>query len=213
MIKRIIFDIDNTLIDWKDEYDKVINNVVEKLNIQCSNEIIEKIREGFNNYELENYTFNKEKMSDFINKYVGIELPKELVDGVICGWGNCAPSDLDAKLGDLLVYLSNKYELVCLTDWFKEPQINRMKIAGIFKYFKNIYGAENTKRKPFKEAFKKAIGKFLPEECVMVGDNLERDIKGAIDAGIKVIWYNKDGRTTDLNCKVVRNLNELKNIL
>ena len=33
MIKRIIFDVDDTLIDWKDEYDKVINNVVENLNI------------------------------------------------------------------------------------------------------------------------------------------------------------------------------------
>lgn len=213
MIKRIIFDVDDTLIDWKDEYDKVIDNVVENLNIQCSNETIEKIREGFNNYDFENYTFSKEKMSEYINKYVGMNLPKDLIYDVIDGWGKCAPSNLDKELGSLLDYLSNKYELVCLTDWFEEPQINRLKIAGIYKYFKSIYGSENTKRKPFKEAFERAIGEFLPEECVMVGDNLERDIKGAIENGLQAIWYNRKGKATDLNCRIIKNLNELKEIL
>lgn len=213
MIKRIIFDIDNTLIDWKDEYNKVIDNVLDKLDIKCSNETSKKIREAFDKYDLEYYTFDLQQMSEFINKYVGINLPKKLVDDVIDEWGNCAPSDLDKKLGNLLEYLSNKYELVCLTDWFEKPQVNRLKIGGIYKYFKNTYSAETTKRKPFKEAFENAIGEFLPEECVMVGDNLERDIKGAIDSGLQAIWYNRERKTTDLNCKVIKNLNELKQIL
>ena len=155
MIKRIIFDVDDTLIDWKDEYDKVIDNVVENLNIQCSNETIEKIREGFNNYDFENYTFSKEKMSEYINKYVGMNLPKDLIYDVIDGWGKCAPSNLDKELGSLLDYLSNKYELVCLTDWFEEPQINRLKIAGIYKYLKAFMALkiqkENHSKKHLKE--------------------------------------------------------------
>ena len=77
-------------------------------------------------------------MSDFINECVGIDLPKKLVYDVLEGWGNCAPSDLNLKLANILDYLSEKYELVCLTDWFEEPQINRLKIAGIYKYL-NAY--------------------------------------------------------------------------
>ena len=213
MLKRIIFDIDNTLIDWKDEYNNVVGDVLKKLDIQCSNNTVKMIKECFNTYELENYTFNKEKMSDFINECVGIDLPKKLVYDVLEGWGNCAPSDLNLKLANILDYLSEKYELVCLTDWFEEPQINRLKIAGIYKYFKCVYGAENTRRKPFKEAFKRAMDKFLPEECVMIGDDLERDIKGAINSNVKAIWYNRTKNITDLNCIVIKNLNELKNIL
>ena len=34
MIKRVIFDIDNTLIPWKSEYDKEIEKVLDELNIQ-----------------------------------------------------------------------------------------------------------------------------------------------------------------------------------
>ena len=46
------------------------------------------------------------------------------------------------------------------------------------------------KRKPFKEAFLQAIGDNKPEECIMIGDNFERDIKGALNAGLKAIYYN-----------------------
>ena len=34
MIKRVIFDIDNTLIPWESEYDKEIEKTLDELNIQ-----------------------------------------------------------------------------------------------------------------------------------------------------------------------------------
>ena len=34
MIKRVIFDIDNTLIPWKEEYYDEINKVLDSLNIE-----------------------------------------------------------------------------------------------------------------------------------------------------------------------------------
>lgn len=34
MIKRVIFDIDNTLIPWKDEYFNEINNVLDELKVE-----------------------------------------------------------------------------------------------------------------------------------------------------------------------------------
>ena len=39
----------------------------------------------------------------------------------------------------------------------------------------------------------------------MVGDNLERDIKGAIENGLQAIWYNRKGKATDLNCRIIKN--------
>ena len=65
-----------------------------------------------------------------------------------------------------------------------------MKKTNILKYFQDVYVAENTKRKPFKEAFMQAIGKNKPEECIMIGDSFERDIEGALKAGLQAIYYN-----------------------
>ena len=38
MIKRVIFDIDNTLIPWKEEYYNEINEVLDSLNIKHTQE-------------------------------------------------------------------------------------------------------------------------------------------------------------------------------
>ena len=51
MIKRIIFDIDNTLIDWKAEYWDCLKNVFDELNLPYSSETKAKIQYAVDNYE------------------------------------------------------------------------------------------------------------------------------------------------------------------
>lgn len=190
MIKRVIFDIDNTLIPWRDEYFNEIFEVAKELKIECSNEDFNKIKKAMGEYENVYYSFNKQDMINYINEYTGINYPDEFVNKVINKWANCVPKNLPEETIKTLKYLSNKYEMVCLTDWYKEPQIQRLEKTNILKYFKKIYAAENIKRKPFKEAFMQAMGENSPEECIMIGDNFTRDIEGALKAGLQAIYYN-----------------------
>lgn len=189
MIKRIIFDIDNTLIPWKKEYNHEVNKALEKLNIPYTEEDVKKILIAFDEYENEYLIFQKEKMVQFINEYTKKQYPKELVYEIIKGWDSCVPEKMEPKIIELLEYLKNKYELVILTDWYVDSQKARLEKAGILQYFQEVYGAEKTKRKPYIDAFMQAIGNNKPEECVMIGDSLERDIKGAIQAGVKPVYY------------------------
>ena len=180
MIKRVIFDIDNTLIPWKNEYYNEIFEVLKELNTECSNEDFNKIKQAFGEYENVYY----------LNEYTGKKYPKEFMDKIIEKWANCVPDKIEDSILATLEELSKKYEMVCLTDWYKEQQIKRLKKTNILKYFQDVYVAENTKRKPFKEAFMQAIGKNKPEECIMIGDSFERDIEGALKAGLQAIYYN-----------------------
>ena len=190
MITRIIFDIDNTLIPWKEEYHNEIYHALNDLNIKCTETDLKKIKKAFEEYENIYYTFNKKNMINYINEYTGKNYPDEFINKVINRWANCVPENLPEKTIKTLKYLSNKYEMVCLTDWYKDPQIQRLEKTNILKYFQDVYAAENTKRKPFKEAFLQAIGENKPEECIMIGDNFTRDIEGALNAGIQAIFYN-----------------------
>ena len=190
MIKRVIFDIDNTLIPWKNEYYNEIFEVLKELNTECSNEEFNKIKKAFGEYEKVYYSFNKENMINYINEYTGKKYPKEFMDKIIEKWAKCAPEKIEDSILVTLEELSKKYEMVCLTDWFKNQQIKRLEKTNILKYFQEIYAAENTKRKPFKEAFMQAIGKNKPEECIMIGDSFERDIEGALRSGLQAIYYN-----------------------
>lgn len=105
-------------------------------------------------------------------------------------WSKCAPEKLPESTIKVLEYVKSKYEVVVLTDWYKDQQVKRLEKAKILKYFQEVYAAENTKRKPFQEAFIQAIGENKPEECIMIGDNFQRDIEGALKAGIQAIYYN-----------------------
>ena len=129
-------------------------------------------------------------MIDFINKYTKKNYPEELIEKLMNKWSKCAPEKLPESTIKVLEYTKSKYEVVVLTDWYKEQQVKRLEKAKILKYFQEVYAAENTKRKPFKEAFMQAIGENKPEECIVIGDDFQRDIEGALKAGLQAIYYN-----------------------
>ncbi len=214
MIKRVIFDIDNTLIPWKEEYNEEIKEVLKELNIQYTIEEYNKIIEAFNKYEDEYYVFDESLMLEYINKYTNNEYPQIFLTNIFKRWENCLTSKMDPKLIETLEYLKSKYELAILTDWFAQQQKQRLQNAGILKYFETVYSAEKAKRKPFKEAFMQAIGINKPQECVMIGDSLERDIQGALNAGLNAIWFNPNIQDTQSNeYLIITQLDELKEIL
>lgn len=195
MIKRVIFDIDNTLIPWKDEYYNEINKVLDELNIKHTEQDYIEIKKAFSEYEKVHYTFDRKVMMEFINKYTKKNYPEEFIYKLTEKWSKCAPKKIDDNIIKLLEYLKTKYELVILTDWYGDQQAKRLEKIDILKYFQNVYSAENTKRKPFKEAFMQAIGNNKPKECIIIGDSFERDIKGALNAGLQAIWYNPNNET------------------
>ena len=216
MIKRVIFDIDNTLIPWKKEYDEEIAKTLDELNIPYTQQDYENIRKALAEYENVNYRFEKKLMIGYINSYTGKDYPIEFINIVLEKWANCVPEKIEDSVRDTLEYLKNKYEMVILTDWFAEQQAKRLEKLDIRKYFQQIYSAEKTNRKPFKEAFTNAIGDNKPDECIMIGDSIERDIEGAIQAGIKAVHLNPN-KMPDYEGKegyiIINNLEQLKEIL
>ena len=46
MIKRVIFDIDNTLIPWKKEYDDEIYKALKEMKIEYTEEEVKKLSEA-----------------------------------------------------------------------------------------------------------------------------------------------------------------------
>ena len=186
MIKKIIFDLDNTLMDWIDEYDYALRDTLIKYNINFDYTILSKsideydhISKIYNSYDLMNFLNNKHNLNltiDFINDWL-----RELG----------TKGKVDSKVKELLEYLSSKYELDVLTNWESNCQINRLKSAGIYKYFKKVYGGE-TLKKPDEKAFMKVIEPYNVSECIMVGDSLYLDIEPAMKLGIKTYMVKRD---------------------
>lgn len=209
MIKKIIFDLDNTLIEWKDEYISALINTLKKLNINYSIDKIKQIDLAITEYENYNNTCSENNFLEFINKRCNIDLPIEFVNILLEEQTNCFEQFGDSEI-DILEYLSNKYELIILSNWFTYTQEKRLEKAGILKYFSFVSGGDKHILKPSIEAFNMIDN---PRECVMIGDNIKNDIEPAIELGMQAILITNKNVRKDLRYRKIRKLEELKEML
>lgn len=213
MIKRLIFDVDDTLIEWKEEYWDALAEVLQELNIEYSKDLLDKIINAINTYEQENQYYNKQKMVEHINKVTNCNFNMNFLDTTLKVFGKCVPKE-NENIINTLEYLSKKYELVILTNWFKDAQLLRLENFGIKDYFTKVFTSESFKVKPNKEGFIIAMEEKLPEECIMIGDSFKKDIQGAINVGIKAIYLNSSlPKEEKENYIIINDITELKNIL
>ena len=118
---------------------------------------------------------------------------------------------------EILDYLQQKnYRLHLITNGFEKTQHSKLKNSGLDKYFVEVITSEaSNSLKPHKEIFEYAFQKTgaSPTESVMIGDSIEVDIQGAINAGIDQVFVNHLSIETAIKpTYTVSSLKELEDI-
>lgn len=93
---------------------------------------------------------------------------------------------LHADVHDVLSKLSKKIPLIAITNGNVDPER-----TGMTPYFQTFLHASLTYRaKPANDMFNKAseMLSLPPQRILHVGDNMEKDVMGAIDAGFQAAW-------------------------
>ena len=209
MIKTVIFDLDFTLMDWEDEYIFAITNVINKLNLGYSKEKIKEIDDVLATYEKEYTMYENDKFCEFLNRKCNINLPLEFVDMLLEEQTKCYRKFTESEI-ETLEYLSSKYELIVLSNWFTYTQKKRLENAGILKYFTKVSGGDERELKPSLKAFDIVDKK---KECVMIGDSLNNDILPALKLGMQAILITKKNVKRDLRYRQIRKIEDLKEML
>ena len=95
---------------------------------------------------------------------------------------------------EVLEYLTDrKYLLHLITNGFESTQHSKLRNSGLDKFFIEVITSEGSNSlKPNKAIFDYAFMKTKSrcEECIMIGDNIEADIQGAINAGMDQVYVN-----------------------
>jgi len=117
---------------------------------------------------------------------------------------------------EILDYLKPKYNLHIITNGFAEIQGNKMNNSYISHYFKTITNSEMAGvKKPNSLIFDYALdlAKAKKENSIMIGDCIEADVQGALDAGLDAILFTESSEQVAENIKQVNHLLELKKYL
>lgn len=225
MIKVVLLDIDNTLLDFSECAKFAMKRAFEKNNIIYKDEY-------FNTFTKINYalwrriekgTLDKDGLYKIRWKNIFAELN-------INSDGELFEMDFVSALFDsyhtvdgaheILDYLKHKYILCAATNGPHNEQYSRLTNANIISYFDHIFISEDIGySKPHEKFFDYCIScldNVQKDEIIMVGDSLTADIYGGINYGIKTCFFNYPYRTVKLKLNpdfTILSLSELKTIL
>lgn len=231
MYKHIFFDLDHTLWDFEKNSTLALNELFDefdlgkKLNSNFK-QFIEAYHHINHNY-WDDYKKNKVTREQLRNgrfidtlshfNFINKDLANTISDEYI------KRSPYKKQLFDgamrVLDYLIRKeYQLHIITNGFNEVQFIKLTESALLPYFKTITTSEHAgHNKPDEKIFLHALAQAgaKKRESLMIGDNFEADIEGAIKAGIDAIWFNpnKEKTESNLNFKTINHLLEIEELL
>ena len=203
-MKRFIFDMDGTLLtsdfSGEKEYFKSVYG-------NDSYRIMNGMSTRLDSYEKAYDKYEVGTLCRYLTYTTGLIVTPEILNGWNEVIGN-SPTKLEDGVIELLEYLKdNGHSLAVLTGWFKEPQIKRLENVGIIKYFDNIYTGDMI-LKPHAIAYIDAKRSFKWKDCVMIGNDLNKDYMIPRSLDMNAIFYDKNNLQGD-NIVKVKRMNEI----
>lgn len=226
-IKHIFFDLDRTLWDFERNSENILLQLIQTygLSAKCGVEpqVIIKTYKKINKELWEQYANNQitkeqlrssrftKTLATFNYHFLGfgLELEKEYIER--------SPYQTHLIEGtiEVLEYLKSRYDLHILTNGFKEIQHIKIKHSNLTPFFTHVVISEDAGyQKPDKQIFEhaqKAAG-ATAHECLMIGDDHNGDVQGALDAGWQAIHFNPSGEKVADHI-TIKSLSELKQML
>lgn len=225
MIHTILFDLDNTLLDFNKAERAALTKTLLRLGIEPKEATLARYSElNLSQWKL----LEQGKLS---RSEVKIRRYQLLFDEIGAQCSAAKATELyESMLGighyyvegaeELLHTLSARYRLYLVTNGTASVQRGRIQSADLSKYFEGIYISEDVGfDKPSEEYFRfcfAQIPDFRKEETVIVGDSITADIQGGKNAGIRTVWFNPEqapNRSDIIPDYEIQNLKDLEGLL
>ena len=227
--RHLFFDLDHTLWDYQSNARQTLGQLYEELELN---------QQGVNDFELffSHYTRHNDKLWErYRNGYIKAdELRWKRMWHTLLEF-RVTNENTARLLGDrfmellptrnilfpgtfvTLTYLEKKgYKLHLITNGFEETQHCKLRNCNIRGFFTEVITSESSNSvKPKKEIFDYALNKAkaLQGNSIMIGDCLDADIQGAMNAGIDQVFVNHVNKACHIRpTYMVRSISELEDI-
>lgn len=225
-IKHIFFDLDHTLWDFEKNSGLAFEKIFHELNFEIDsqqfiiaynpinfaywklyerNEIDQeslRINRLKDTFEAINYPITLEEINTISNLFIEyLTSNNYLIDGTI----------------ETLEYLKDNYKLHIITNGFSFAQEMKLQKSNLANYFVTVTNSELAgHKKPHQNIFQYALSlaKASKNQSIMVGDSIEADVLGAMNFGMKAVYFNPaNEQVSNEQIIQIQKLTQLKNIL
>jgi HAD superfamily hydrolase (TIGR01549 family) len=202
--KGIIFDLDNTLYDYdlchNTAINEVFNYLIQNIQVSLNKEYIKSLYDDISKkikYDL-GFTASSHNKSIYFKQlleklnigFSQFQIIKNLYweifyENLVCFDG----------VHDFIIWnKKNDIKIGILTDYETEYQVVKLEKLGLLKYIDILVTSEEVGiEKPSVKIFYTILQKMKLNftDVIMIGDNYEKDIKGAKNLNITSYWFNK----------------------
>lgn len=227
--RHVFFDLDHTLWDFDKNSSETLRHLFDHFNLQqlklftleqflqAFHKVNRQLWSAFDQGKVDKSYIRGERFR-IVSKHLQVSpnlIPEQLGDLYL----NMCPAKPHVMpyAHEILGYLKTNYHLHVITNGFSDVQTIKINNSQLSDFFINVITADSCGyQKPHKKIFDHAleVTQAAKNECVMIGDNLDTDIKGARNAGIDQIYYNpyklshEQEVTYEIDC-----LSQIKDIL
>ncbi len=202
MIKNILLDLDDTILDFKAAERIAIRSTLLELGLSPTEEICKRYSEinrmhwqMLERGEISRPEVQRRRFCVLFSEY-GISISGDEGQRVYAKYLSEGADFIDGA-EELLEYLYGKYDLYIASNGNLPIQRPRIEKSGIGRYFKKIFvseelGFDKPRAEYFDECFKRMD---CPDrdKTIIIGDSLTSDIKGGINAGILTCHLDPTG--------------------
>ena len=223
----VFWDLDQTLLDFDRSMEYALQAVFAQYGLKINEEMTARYSVINRSYwlRLESGELSKEQVTVGRFRTFFEEL----------GITHVSPEELNVdyqrELGSVFFFMEGAKELVALlkergyrqyvvTNGVNATQANKMRLSGLDRIMDGVFVSELTgypkPRKEFFDGCFAALSDVDRNKCILVGDSLTSDMRGAENAGIASCWFNPEKQEKDVDVRTdyeIRRLEELISIL
>ncbi len=223
----VFWDLDQTLLDFERSMEYALQAVFAQYGLKINEEMTARYSVINRSYwlRLESGELSKEQVTVGRFRTFFEEL----------GITHVSPEELNVdyqrELGSVFFFMEGAKELVALlkergyrqyvvTNGVNATQANKMRLSGLDRIMDGVFVSElmgyPKPRKEFFDGCFAALSDVDRNKCILVGDSLTSDMRGAENAGITSCWFNPEKQEKDVDVRTdyeIRRLEELIPIL
>ena len=203
--KHLFFDLDHTLWDFDENSKATMKQLYDEYELKKRG--IEDFEEMYKCYSVHNDKLWERYRNKFIKReelrwkrmwlmLLDFKIPDTaLAHEISTAYLEILPTQtlLMPHAKEVLEHCKGRYDMHLITNGFETTQRLKLQYSGIARYFTHLITSEKSNSmKPHRDIFDFALNLTKAEvaHSIMIGDAVDIDILGAINAGWDTVYYN-----------------------